>query len=251
MKSKKREPDAGEPQPTAQELSVIGEHFSRRSAQTAPRMKVLNAGKAREIVPDHPNKAIGYGLLMAALGTTDIDFINGLLRQLAPAGSQCDQINEAELNFMLSIIKGVKPADQVEAMLAAQMAAVHIATMTSARRLAHENTQPQDSAERAFNKLARTFTTQMDAIKRYRTGEVTVQHVSVSEGGQAIVGNVTQAARETAPEKTANCSLGHVADNSCPALTDAQKPAMTMIDNQVRAPVALRPRQKDDKRSST
>jgi hypothetical protein len=41
------------------------------------------------------------------------------------------------LNFMLSQVKGVKPTDQVEAMLAAQMAAVHNATMTFARRLAH------------------------------------------------------------------------------------------------------------------
>jgi len=43
-------------------------------------------------------------------------------------------------------------------MLAAQMAAVHVATMTFARRLAHvDNIQQQDSAERAFNKLARTL----------------------------------------------------------------------------------------------
>src|SRR5262245_28781931 len=108
---------------------------------------------------------------------------------------------------MLSVMKGIEPKDQVEALLAAQMAAVHMATMTFARRLAHvEDIPQQDSAERAFNKLTRTFTTQMDALKRYRTGgeqKVTVQHVSVSEGGQAIVGNVTQAARETARDKAA------------------------------------------------
>jgi hypothetical protein len=73
------------------------------------------------------------------------------------------------------------------------MAAVHMATMTLAGRLAQvENIPQQDSAERAFNKLTRTFATQMEALKRYRTGgeqKVTVQHVSVSEGGQAIVGN--------------------------------------------------------------
>ena len=95
---------------------------------------------------------------------------------------------------MLSVMKGVQPRDQLEAMLAAQMAAVHMATMTIAQRLAHvENIPQQDSAERAFNKLSRTFTTQMEALKRYRTGgeqKVTVQHVSVAEGGQAIVGNV-------------------------------------------------------------
>ena len=69
-----------------------------------------------------------------------------------------------------------------------------------------DNIPQQDSAERAFNKLARTYTTQMETLKRYRTGgeqKVTVQHVSVQEGGQAIVGNVTQSPRETAPKKAA------------------------------------------------
>ena len=66
--------------------------------------------------------------------------------------------------FMLSVMKGVQPRDQLEAMLAAQMAVVHMATMTIAQRLAHvENIPQQDSAERAFNKFPRTFTTQMEA----------------------------------------------------------------------------------------
>jgi hypothetical protein len=101
--------------------------------------------------------------------------------------------------------------------------------------------QQQDSAERALNKLARTFTIQMEALKRYRSGgepQVTVQNVSVSEGGQAIVGNVTQAT----PDKTATPS---------PALPDARMAPMQMIDNQEGAPVVMPHRQKDDERSST
>ncbi len=44
-----------------------------------------------------------------------------------------------------------------------------------------------------LNKLARTFAAQLEALKKYRsTGEqsIRVQHVTVNEGGQAIVGNV-------------------------------------------------------------
>ncbi len=108
---------------------------------------------------------------------------------------------------MLSVIKGIEPKDQLEAMLAAQMAAVHVSSMTFARRLAHvEDILQQDSVERAFNKLTRTFAMQMGALNRYRLGaeqKVTLQHVSVTEGGQAIVGNVTQAPREQTQEKTA------------------------------------------------
>jgi hypothetical protein len=139
----------------------------------------------------------------------------------------------APLIFMLSVVKDIKPRDQVEAMLAAQMAAVHQAILTFARRLAHvETIDQQDSAERAFNKLARTFAAQMEALKRYRTGgeqKVTVQHVSVSEGGQAIVGNVTQTAHGAAPEKAAN---------STPALSHSKEPPMAIIGEPTRVPVA-------------
>jgi hypothetical protein len=61
-----------------------------------------------------------------------------------------------------------------------------MAIMRLARELAHvETIEHQDSAERALNKLARTYAMQMEALKRYRTGgeqKVTVQHVPVSEG---------------------------------------------------------------------
>jgi len=40
-------------------------------------------------------------------------------------------------------MKGIEPRDQLETMLLAQMAAVHVASMTFARRLAHvENHSP-------------------------------------------------------------------------------------------------------------
>ncbi len=164
-----------------------------------PRVKLSENEGVAQILPDHPDFAVRHILLMEALGTTDLDFLNGLLKQLANAGSQGKSVDESGLNFMLAVIKGVEPKDQVEAMLAAQMAAVHNATMTFARRLNHvENIPQQDSAERAFNKLCRTFAAQVEALKRYRTGgeqKVTVEHVTVNKGGQAIVGNVTQGGR--------------------------------------------------------
>jgi SLT domain-containing protein len=146
---------------------------------------------------------------------------------------------------MLAVIIGIKPNDQLEAMLAAQMAAIHIAMMTFTQRLGTvDNIPQQDSAERALNKLARTFTTQMETLRRYRTGgqqNVTVHHVSVSEGGQAIVGNVTRAANDTALEKPANAT---------PALADERQPAMESIGKPEHSPVLLRRGQKDDGQSS-
>jgi hypothetical protein len=129
-----------------------------------------------------------------AFGSPSDDFVEGLVRQIVNVASQGRIPDEKETAFLVSIIEGIKPNDQIEAMLAAQMAAVHNATMVFARRLAHVETIPQqDSAERAFNKLARTFATQVEALKRYRSGgqqKMTVEHVHVHSGGQAIVGNV-------------------------------------------------------------
>jgi hypothetical protein len=160
----------------------------------APRLRVTENDGATTICPDHPKPSVGNVLLMDALGTRDWDFLDGFLTQLADAGSKGGKVDGRTLNFMLSVVKGVKPRDQVEALLAAQMAAVHTAMMTFAWRLAHVEAIPQqDSAERAFNKLGRTFAAQMEALKRYRSrGDQTVrvEHVTVNEGGQAIVGNV-------------------------------------------------------------
>lgn len=223
-------------EPTSEERSAL-ESFARRAAGSPPRIKVTKSGGVPKLTPDHPNEMVGLALLTQALGKVDLDFLNGLLGQLANAGSAGREIDEQGLNFMLSVIKSVEPTDQVEAMLAAQMAAVHMASMTFARRLAHvENIQQQDSAERAFNKLSRTFTTQMEALKRYRTGgeqKMTVQHVTVSEGGQAIVGNVTQASRENASDKAAPA-----------ALTDARSAPMPILGENTKVSARARRRPK-------
>jgi hypothetical protein len=71
------------------------------------------------------------------------DFLDGLLKQLCSVGSKVRTIDENGLNFMLAIVQGIEPRGQVETMLAAQMAAVHNATMTFARRLAHVDNIPQ------------------------------------------------------------------------------------------------------------
>ena len=45
------------------------------------------------------------------------------------------------------------------------------------------------------NKLTRTYTMQMEALNRYRgkgQQKMTVEHVHINSGGQAIIGNVTK-----------------------------------------------------------
>ena len=167
---------------------------AQRDNTPAPRAPAVAAASPRRPMPDNRLAA----QLMAAKGAADDDFLGALYYQLARIAFQGGEIGQDDLGFMCSVVTGIKPRDRLEYMLVAQMAAVHLATMTSARRLRRADAiQQQDGAEQAFNKLARTFATQMEAFTRYRTGgeKKVVQHVSVSDGGQAIVGNVTQPPR--------------------------------------------------------
>ena len=184
-------------EPTPEERAAVEAMLARKKElPVAPRMKVSQrAGGVLELAFEHKDLKTADALLMGAVGTVDGSFFDGLLRQLGNATARDGKVSEGDLTFMFAVIKGIEPKDQVESMLAAQMAAVHMATMTFARRLNHVETLPQqDSAERAFNKLARTFAAQVEALRRHRTGgeqKVTVEHVTVNEGGQAIVGSVT------------------------------------------------------------
>lgn len=99
-----------------------------------------------------------------------------------------------ERKFMLSAVCELAPSDTVERMLAVQMAATHVAMIRAGRWLAHADTIDQMKAHYSgYNKLARTFAAQTEALRKHRNGgnqTVTVQHVNVEDGGQAIVGNV-------------------------------------------------------------
>jgi hypothetical protein len=65
----------------------------------------------------------------------------------------------------------------------------------------------------------------MEALKRYRTGgeqKVTVQHVLVNDGGQAIVGDVVQTPRTGNLQRPMNATR---------ALTDAGRPVMPLLED--------------------
>ncbi len=177
---------------TEDEAQQIDRFLARRKAKPTGRVKL---GAGNHLTFDHANQAVGQVQLMEALGITDYDFLDIILQQLGNVSANRGKVDERDLNFMLSVIKDIEPRDQVETLLGAQMAATHMAAMTFARRLNHVDTIPQqDSAEKALNKLLRTFSGQMEALRKYRTGgeqRVIVQHVHVNEGGQAVVGNVT------------------------------------------------------------
>ncbi|MFZ1962940.1 MAG: hypothetical protein WAU78_05645 [Roseiarcus sp.] len=136
--AREAEPTAAPPkyEATEGEKSALRDFFARRGkALHAPRLKVSKNGSNLVVGPDHPDETIGFMLLAQAFGSTDAAFVNGMIRQLVNAGTQGREPDDEGINFLLSVVKGVKPRDEIEAMLAVQMAAIHTATMTFARRL--------------------------------------------------------------------------------------------------------------------
>jgi hypothetical protein len=161
-------------------------------ARAAPRVKL----SARGFTIDHPDPEFGERLMAETLGVADRDAMNGILTQLVKASVKGRKPDAVTLAFMIAMVKSIRPRDSVEAMLVAQMVSVHVMAMRCAHHLASaEDIAQQDSSVRALGRLARTFPAQMEALNRYRShGEpaITVQNVSVQDGGKAIVGNVTQ-----------------------------------------------------------
>jgi hypothetical protein len=170
-------------------------------AAAAPRIKLLSHGFSI----DHPDPEIGEQLMADTLGVADREAMHGIIRQLVKASVSGENPDEVNLSFMISMVKSIKPRDAVEAMLVAQMVSVHVMAMRCAHHLANADDLAQhDSAARALGRLARTFPAQIEALNRYRShGEpaITVQNVSVGDGGKAIVGNVTQHANVIVSDK--------------------------------------------------
>jgi hypothetical protein len=120
MKSRKPESESkSKYKPKAEEMEAFKSHIQKRQKHLAPRIKVERPANETVLSFDHPDTAAGQVLLMEALGTADYDFFSGLLHQLSNGSSRGGKVDERLLNFMLAVIKGIKPRDQIEIMLAA------------------------------------------------------------------------------------------------------------------------------------
>jgi hypothetical protein len=166
--------------------------IDRSVPDASPRVKLYK----RRIAISYPDPQAGEQLLAKALGAVDRDALHGMLRQLAKASAIGQKPDEANLAFMISMIGSIAPKDSIESMLISQMVSVHMAAMRCACRLAcTDNLPQQEGITRALTRLTRTFAAQVEALSRHRNSDeraITVQNLSVQDGGRAIVGNVTQ-----------------------------------------------------------
>jgi hypothetical protein len=139
------------------------------------------------------------GRLKAIGGSRSDDWNNIVANQTINAlwyrsGADAEEIRQQRV-AAVDVMIGIAPRDELEGMVVAQLLACHTASMECYRRamIPDQTFEGREQNLNQANKLSRTFATLLEALNRHRGKghqKVTVEHVHVHEGGQAIVGNV-------------------------------------------------------------
>lgn len=109
-----------------------------------------------------------------------------------------EEASTQQHNAAIAGLIGIAPKDELEGMMAAQLIAAHNAAMECYRRamLSEQTLEGRRDNLSQANKLSRTYATLLEALNRHRgkgQQRVTVEHVHVHSGGQAVVGVVEPA----------------------------------------------------------
>ena len=129
----------------------------------------------------------------------------------------------------LDLYEDLKPDGSAESMLAAQMVGTHSAALDCLRRAAlpDQTYVGRDMALKHAHKLMTLYTQQLAALDKHRgkgQQKVTVEHVHVHPGGQAVVGNVEMGRRGETHSNDAE-PIEHVQDVSTPIKAAKKKNA--------------------------
>lgn len=129
--------------------------------------------------------------LIDAFGTTSAEFVDEMSSLLLTVfNSKNDRRATYEMNAALAVLDGLKPENEVEAMLVTQMIAANHSAMKCLAQVGATMMHAETYGNLAV-KLMRTFTAQAEALaKLRRRGEQVVRVVHVHPGGQAVVGDV-------------------------------------------------------------
>jgi hypothetical protein len=131
-------------------------------------------------------------------GSRNDDWNNALLNQCANAlgiAHSAEEDRDRLCRATILGLAGINPKDELEGMIAAQLIAGHNAAMECYRRamLPDQSFEGRRENLTQANKLSRTYAVLLEALNRHRgkgQQKVTVEHVHVHSGGQAIVGTV-------------------------------------------------------------
>lgn len=141
--------------------------------------------------------------LMSFMGSHDRDAFYYLINQLVYAVEPNNKNTKMleTVNQVTPLLRAIAPRDELEGMLAVQMIGIHNMSMEMMKRamLSGQTIECVNFNVNRVTKLSRTFITQLEALNKHRgkgTQKITVEHVTVNDGGQAIVGNVEHGGRD-------------------------------------------------------
>jgi hypothetical protein len=105
------------------------------------------------------------------------------------------ETRDRQYGATVAALIGIGPKDELEGMMGAQLIAAHNAAMECHRRamIAEQTFEGRRENLAQANKLSRTFAALLQALNRHRgkgQQKVTVEHVHIHSGGQAMVGIV-------------------------------------------------------------
>jgi len=141
----------------------------------------------------------------------------------------------------------IAPRDEFEGMIAGQLIACHNASMECYRRamLGEQSFEGRRENLSQANKLSRTYATLLETLNRHRgkgQQKVTVEHVHVHEGGQAIVGNVEdRGGGFPSKSKEQPHALAYTPGATMPSAYAAREPVPVACDEERPMPDARRP----------
>jgi hypothetical protein len=132
-----------------------------------------------------------------------------------------------QIDATLAALMGISPQDELEGMMAAQLITSHNAAMECFRRamLSDQTFEGRRENLNQANKLSRTWATLVEALNRHRgkgQQKVTVEHVHVHPGGQAMVGNIGSSRDRS--------SVRSEEEISAPQITYAPEPTLSGPD---------------------
>ena len=154
---------------------------------------------------------------MKPFGGSDFEDWNKMLVEQAANGIWFGDRSKADgdprIDAVIHGLYGINPKDELEGMLATQAIACHNASMACFQRASNPDQTYEGRKEHLnqANKLSRTFVTLLDALNKHRgkgQQKVTVEHVHVHEGGQAIVGTVQHPGGEKKPKGQPHAIIG-------------------------------------------
>jgi len=150
-----------------------------------------------------------------------------------------------ERHAAVDALIGITPGDELEGVIAAQLIAAHNAAMECYRRamIGEQTFEGRRENLSQANKLSRTYAALLDTLNRHRgkgQQKITVEHVHVHEGGQAIVGNVESRGGFASKAKEQPHALTHAPGATMPGADAPRQPMPVARDEERSLPDARR-----------